>query len=104
MTKVQYAGLSNYREITTKDWKSVGVDDQETVLWDRDGTNPDGRKGAFLAQEISDAGWAWLKANDKEFKEVKDDTPDELPGLQDPEANAGQVDAVTTASPGRKRT
>ena len=100
MTKVQYVGLSNYREITSKDWKSIDVEDQETVLWDRDETNPDKRKNAELAHELSDAAWAWLKANDKDFKEVKGEEPADLPGLQDPNADAGQVDVVTTASPG----
>lgn len=56
MARVQYVGTSNFREITNADWKSIGVEDQGKVVWDRDKKE---------VHEISDAAWAWLNENEK---------------------------------------
>lgn len=60
MPKVQYKGTSHFREITAADWKSVGVEDQGKVVWDRDGTGSPHYPGAAQVHEVNDAAWAYL--------------------------------------------
>ncbi len=77
MAKVKYIGTSNFREITAADWKSVGVEGQETAVWDRDDTRL--RKGASQIVELNDAALAYLQESEKGAFEVVEDKPEEKP-------------------------
>jgi hypothetical protein len=72
--KVQYVGTSNFREITTSDWKNVDVEDQSSTVWDRDNLRT--RKDAKKVLEISDAALAYLMENEKgDFKVIQESPP-----------------------------
>lgn len=62
MPKVKYTGLANYREISAADFKSLGVEDQQGVKWDRDDRRD--RSGWKQVVELSDAALAALQEND----------------------------------------
>lgn len=66
MPKVRYIGTSNIREITAADWKSIGVEGQKKVTWDRDKKE---------AHDISDEALAWLEENEPGSYEVVTDDP-----------------------------
>lgn len=72
MPKVKYVGTSNVREISAADWKSVDVEDQDKVVWDRD--NKRLVQGGKQVQEISDAAWEYLQSagDSKDFVLVED--------------------------------
>lgn len=75
MAKVKYVGTSHYRVITKDDWKSVGVEDQETANWDRDDRQD--RKGFSQVVEVSDNALKFLmeKEPKSDFK-VVEETPE----------------------------
>src|SRR5215213_11929235 len=70
MPKIQYIGISHYREITKDDFKGAGVEDQEGVGWDRD--NRRDKEGFSQVNEVSE-GAAGLLLKDKEFTAVDGD-------------------------------
>ncbi len=81
MPKVQYVGISHYREITKADWESVGVDDQEAVRWDRD--NRRDKEGFSQVVEVSDGAATFLMEKEPkgDFAIVNDNGPISLPSL-----------------------
>lgn len=54
---IRYTGTSHVRQITDKEWVGVGVQDQETVTWNR--------ANNFLVplKDISDAAWPFIDAD-----------------------------------------
>lgn len=85
MKKVQYVGDSHYREITTADWKALGVEDGPgKTVWDRDnrggdGVHPRGKTLAKVHELEDDAADTLVAAMPKEFKVV--DEPTDLPNV-----------------------
>lgn len=85
MQKVQYVGLSHYREFSAADWNSLGIEDMGKTVFDRDNRGGDNvhAKGKSLAQvhEITDAAADYLMSEyPGEFK-VVEDTPVNPPSL-----------------------
>lgn len=104
MARVEYVGTSDFREITASDWKSVDVEDQASVVWDKNNLRT--RKGARKVQEVSDAALAYLMENEKgDFKVVEeavasDTPPADTPPVDTPPDNTGGASAEGTS--GRK--
>ncbi len=72
MQSIKYVGTSNYREITAADWKSLGIEGQSGVVWDRDSTNVLHKRGAKQVHDLEDAAVEWLLANlSNEFEVVE---------------------------------
>lgn len=96
MPRVKYKGTSNYREILAADWKSVGVEDQGKVVWDRD--NARGVVGAKPIQEVSEAAAQYLLDNEPEgdFEVLEDEIPDIPEG-------GGDADAEGEAKAGKAK-
>lgn len=100
MAKIQYTGLSHFREITAADWKSVGVEDQNKTVWERD---------AETVLDVSDAAAEYLlkKEPKGDFKVIEDDEPEEVAPIEnnppaDIPSGAAETTGPTTRS-GRPR-
>lgn len=76
MPKVKYVGSSNYREISAADFKSVGVEDQSGLVWDRDDRRD--RRGAAVIHDVSEAAATYLieKEPTGDFEIVKEEAPE----------------------------
>lgn len=102
MPKVKYTGQANYREISAADFKSLGVEDQRGVKWDRDGVND--RKGWSQVVELSDAALAALNEKDTANGYHSYEVVEEAEEASAPDASgADQVQDDTTSSTGTAR-
>lgn len=88
---IQYIGTSHVREISEKDWRTVGVQDQKTLVWSR--TN------AFLVplEDVTDAAWPFIEADAElvvvdRLKREKPNQPEDAD--MGPENTTGYLDAL----------
>lgn len=102
MKKVQYVGLSHYREFSAADWNSLQIEDMGKTVFDRDNRGGDGlhAKGKSLAQvhEVTDAAAEYLMSEyPGEFKVIEDeDAPVNPPSLSaNPEGGSLDVPPPT---------
>lgn len=72
MRNIKYVGIADVRELDAAAFKSVGVDDQNKVVWDT-------RKPGGNVQEVSDAAAEYLLSDTErgQFIEDGDDEPDQ---------------------------
>lgn len=55
---VKYVGTAHIREIDAAAWKSVGVEDQNKVVWNK------ANNWTVSVQDLSDGAVAWMEENE----------------------------------------
>lgn len=105
MPRVQYVGTSHYREFTAADWKNVGVEDQDKVVFDRDNRGGDGvHSGRSLAQvhEVSEAAAQYLMEKEPkgDFKLIEDEPADPAALSQEPTDASPESQTTEGSNPG----
>lgn len=109
MKKVQYHGDTHYRIIEAKDWKSLGIENQGKVIWDRDNRGGDDvhPKSADLAQvhELADEAADWLLKNEPKghFKIVDKSSADSSADAEDVPPDEPLIPPATVPTTGRAR-